>query len=209
MPDRVILFIDYQNVYKAARATFHEEETSPNANGGINPLLLGQWFVESGSFPRALAEVRVYRGQPHPSRDPRSHGAFSRQRQAWIADPRVTLVSRGLRYPRGWPDRCGPGERPQEKGIDVALAIDYVRLAIEDRYDVGILMSTDTDLTPALEVVHEMRSDGGPRVEVASWYRPGKRKRRLTLPEGNIWCHWLDKSCYDVVRDSMDYGSQP
>ncbi|NAS24766.1 NYN domain-containing protein [Herbidospora sp. NEAU-GS84] len=206
MPDRVILFLDYQNVYKGARETFHEPSLAPGRDGQIDPLRLGTWLIENSRYERELTEVRIYRGRPSASRDPKGHSAFSRQRDAWERDPRVTCVFSDLRYPRGWPDRCAPGAKPQEKGVDVALAIDYVRLALQDRYDVGILMSTDTDLKPAIATVAELRSSGGPRVEVAGWKGPGA-KRPLLLPEVTIWCHWLDKSCYEVVRDPTRYNA--
>ncbi|WP_062349554.1 NYN domain-containing protein [Herbidospora yilanensis] len=205
MPDRVILFLDYQNVYKGARETFHEPSLAPGRDGQIDPLRLGAWLIENSRYDRELTEVRVYRGQPHPSRDAKGHAAFVRQRVAWESDPRVVGVFRDLRYPRGWPDRCAPGLKPQEKGIDVALAIDYVKLALEGRYDVGVLMSTDSDLKPALEIVAAMRPSGGPRVEAAAWKGPGA-KRPLSLSQPKIWSHLLDKSCYDAVRDPTNYG---
>ena len=101
----------------------------------------------------------------------------------------MVATLRTLRYPYGWPDRCERGEKPQEKGIDVALAIDFVRLAIEKQYDVGVLMSTDTDLKPALETVAALRSSGGPRVEVAAWSGDNMHNRRLSISGANLWCH--------------------
>ncbi len=61
-------------------------------------------------------------------------------------------------------------------------------------------MSTDTDLKPAIaRVVAEMRSSGGPgRVEVAGWKEGRAPRRPLLIPRFNLWCHWLDKSCYDA-----------
>ena len=60
------------------------------------------------------------------------------------------MITQGLRYPPTWPT-----DPAQEKGIDVALAIDFVRLAITGAYDVGVMMSTDTDLLPALRFVYD------------------------------------------------------
>ena len=58
------------------------------------------------------------------------------------------MITRALRYPPDWSAALA-----QEKGVDVALAVDFVKLAIEGEYDVGVMMSTDNDLLPALEVV--------------------------------------------------------
>ncbi|MFZ5851073.1 MAG: NYN domain-containing protein [Actinomycetota bacterium] len=118
------------------------------------------------------------------------------------------MTLRTLAYPSGWPDRCQPGEKPREKGIDVALAIDFVAMAVRGEYDVGILMSTDTDLKPALEAVADLAGASGPRPEVAAWSAEGMRNRRLSIHSHSrsLWCHWLDKAAYLAVRDLTDYS---
>ena len=194
MPDRVGVFFDYQNVLATARHCFHSPPYSP-ADGQVDPAPLGELLVRRRTRTSVLSEVRVYRGLPDRRRQPRAYGANERQALAWTTNRRVTVVRRPLRYPAGW-----PSERPQEKGIDVALAIDVVRLALAGRCDVAILMSTDTDLLPALEVVREMP---GMHVEVAAW-KPGIR---LSYPGTALpWCHRLDRGDYDLVRDTRDYG---
>ena len=42
-----------------------------------------------------------------------------------------------------------------EKGVDVEIAVDIVRGAYEDTYDTAILISSDTDLIPAIKVARE------------------------------------------------------
>ena len=73
-----------------------------------------------------------------------------------------------------------PTDPAQEKGIDVALAIDFVRLAITGAYDVGVMMSTDTDLLPALRFVYDYDL-GVIHAAVAAWGIPTD-SRRLRLP---------------------------
>lgn len=41
----------------------------------------------------------------------------------------------------------------REKGVDVQIAIDLVIGAVEDSYDVAIVVSSDTDLIPAIKYV--------------------------------------------------------
>ena len=43
------------------------------------------------------------------------------------------------------------GGKPREKGTDTKIAIDIVIGAIENQYDTAILISSDTDLIPALQ----------------------------------------------------------
>lgn len=45
------------------------------------------------------------------------------------------------------------GGRPREKGTDVRIAVDLVVGAIDNLYDSAILVSSDTDLIPALDYV--------------------------------------------------------
>ncbi len=81
-------------------------------------------------------------------------------------------------------------------------------MAVRGQYDVGILMSTDTDLKPALEAVAELtHARGKPRAEVAAWSAPGQRSRRLAISSRNLYCHWLGKDAYDEVADPTDYSA--
>ena len=118
----------------------------------------------------------VYSGRPDPNRDKRSHAAHMRQSNRWRANG-ATVITQGLRYPPTWPT-----DPAQEKGIDVALAIDFVRLAITGAYDIGVMMSTDTDLLPALRFVYD-HDLGVIHAAVAAWGIPTD-SRRLRLPGG-------------------------
>jgi len=44
-----------------------------------------------------------------------------------------------------------------EKGVDVLMAVDLLTGAYEDLYDTAILVSSDTDLIPAIEKVRKMK----------------------------------------------------
>jgi hypothetical protein len=102
MPRRVVLFLDYQNVYMGARETFHDPR-DPSVNGQIDPMKLAHLVEMSvGRDPRELAGVRVYRGRPESSRDPKGYGANLRQCTVWERGG-ANVITRTLRYPSGWP----------------------------------------------------------------------------------------------------------
>lgn len=204
MSARVVVFLDYQNIYMGARGAFHAFGT-PSQDGQIDPYRLSGLLVSKGrpEFDRELSEVRVYRGQPDSQKDPRGYAANDRQCRHWETLPKTTVITRTLRYPREW-----PREKEQEKGIDVQLAIDWVAGAVRGEYEVGILMSTDTDLKPALEFVRDLQGDPYPRCEVAAWSSPVGYSRRLSIPGRQIWCHWLDESDYRLVADPTNYTVQ-
>ncbi len=73
-------------------------------------------------------------------------------------------------------------------------------------YEVAILMSTDTDLKPALEFARDLEGDPDPRCEVAAWSSADGYSRRLSIPGRQIWCHWLDESDYRSIADPTNYA---
>jgi uncharacterized LabA/DUF88 family protein len=205
MRHRVVLFVDYQNAYKDARALFRGREDRPQT-GQFDPVRLGELIARRNPWaPRELAQVRVYRGRPDRNRDLRTYAANVRQSAAQESSRRnkATVITRPLRYPADWP--IHPAE---EKGIDVALAIDFVMMAVRHEYDVGVIMSTDSDLQPALEAVVSL--GGNPRCEVAAWTNPtAGHSRRIGVRGARIWCHWLDVNDYEAVADRTDYNVAP
>jgi len=201
----VVVFLDWQNVYKGAREAFCGYG-APHWEGQVHPLALGQLIAADSPYERQLHQVRVYRGQPDATRDPRGYAANARQVAAWRQSPMVDVTMRTLRYPYGWPNSHQAGEKPQEKGIDVALAIDFVSMAVAGDFGVGVLMSTDTDLKPALEAVARLTPTQGVRAEVASWSSAAGHSRRLSISSRRLYCHWLGKDTYDQIADTTNYS---
>ncbi|MGH8835720.1 MAG: NYN domain-containing protein [Actinomycetes bacterium] len=206
MSDRVIVFLDWQNVYMGARETFCTL-AAPHWEGQVNPVQLAQHLTDDSPYDRTLNQVRIYRGRPDAAVDTKGYAACLRQAGIWEQSALVKTIMRTLRYPRGWPTAHATGTRPQEKGIDVALAVDFVTMAVRREYDIGILMSTDTDLKPALEFVAELtRARGSPRAEVSAWSAPGQYNRRLSISSRNLYCHWVSEHIYSQVSDHTNYS---
>lgn len=193
MSARVMVFLDYQNVHFSALEVFHPKGTR-RSEGHVDPWRVAREIVLGRPRGGSVVGVRVYRGLPLPDFQRRATEANDRQAHAWARNPTVTVIRRPLRYPRNWPQTPA-----QEKGIDVAIAVDFVRLAIEGAYDVGVLFSCDTDLMPAIETVGAV---GPAHVEVAAW----SGTSRLRLPGSNLpWCHYLSDDQYQRCRDITDY----
>lgn len=174
VPDRVMVFIDYQNVHGWARRKFHPPSVDP-AVGQIDPLRLGQLIVSRRARTSELEGVRVYRGRPNPDHQTQSAAANDRQAAAWERSGKVTVIRRPLRYPGDWPETPAV-----EKGLDVAIAVDLVRLAMTKSYDAAVLVSSDTDLLPAIEMVYDLCLA---HIEVATWQAPTDcASRPLSFP---------------------------
>ncbi|GAB4908096.1 hypothetical protein MAHJHV65_46010 [Mycobacterium avium subsp. hominissuis] len=193
--DRVVVFIDYQNVHGWARRNFVGERAHP-AQGHISPLLLGELLTKRRQRPSELQEVRVYRGRPNPGRQQGAARANDRQTAAWQRSQRVTVIRRNLMYPPQYPNLPAT-----EKGIDVAIAVDMIRLAMVGDMDAAILFSSDKDLLPAVETLWDHPST---HVEVAAWTKaPRLRISGTQLP----WCHTLSRADFDHVHDPFDYSA--
>jgi len=106
------------------------------------------------------------------------------------------LYQRPLRYPRGWPQAGGS---PQEKGVDVALAVDLLKLAYQGVCNVAIVCSHDTDLAPALDAAAAVRT-AHVHLEVASW--SPRQRISLTGSPNLPWCHRLTPADFDQVKDT-------
>ncbi len=198
--NNLILFIDAQNFYRGARRAFFSD-TDPCYCGQIKPIELGT-LIRSRQLPHiqtSLHQVRVYTGRPDATKEPITYAAHTKQCAAWQRDG-VKVIPRTLRYPPDWPT-----SKPQEKGIDVALAVDFVALAIDGQFDIGVIASTDTDLKPALEYTSR-KCVGRCHVQVAAWTSP-RTSSRLGISPGAIWCHWLNESDYNCIADLTNYNS--
>ena len=100
MSDRVVVFIDYQNVHGWTRRVFLPVNAHP-ADGHVDPLRVAQFLVRRRRRRRAsaLEGVRVYRGRPSPDHQPRAAAANDRQTAGWQRSGAVTVIRRPLRYP--------------------------------------------------------------------------------------------------------------
>ena len=198
--EKVALFVDAQNLYNAIRRAFFSS-TDNYVCGQFNPMKLADFICSQSpaGVTRVLNEVRVYSGRPDAIKEPKTHAAHMKQCAEWGRGG-AKVITRQLRYPYEWPNL-----KAQEKGIDVALAIDFVSFAIDCSHDVGILASFDTDLVPAMEFVLK-RDTINCHVEVVGLNSPKTHKRRLRVHGYNLWCYWIDVSTYNTIADTTDYN---
>jgi uncharacterized LabA/DUF88 family protein len=207
---RVVVFVDYQNLYHGARNAFGDPGTDHPTFGHVLPTRLGLLLKQLGQdqYPdRQLTGVRVYRGEPGPQAHPLLQAAFQRQVAAWSRQELVTPVLRPLRYqPTRW-DHAGRAvawDKGREKGIDVLLALDLALGAERNDFDVAVVFSGDTDLVPAIDEV--LRA--GKWVENAVWKPDHGHARPLRATGRRIWAHLLDRRYFDMVRDDIDYTQE-
>ena len=206
---RVGVFIDYSNVHAGARDAFMLDQAAGH-RGNINPDFLAKRLAlhdprtsERRRETHALEFVKVFRGAPCPTRDPR--GALMEakrvvQWEKWGA----TVLRHTLDYGQG---------RAAEKGVDVRLSLALLKDAMAGVMDVAILASADKDFRYALLEVLDV-SDV--QVEVATWeaISGGLAVGRIELcPErpdmDEVPCHLLQRGDFVRLEDKVDYRSRP
>lgn len=74
-------------------------------------------------------------------------------------------------------------QRSREKGIDVKIAVDLIAGAVDKQYDTAIVVSSDTDLVPALDWV---RKRTGKKVEYIGFSIPKNNNHEETKPTNKM-----------------------
>ena len=178
VPIRVAVFIDGQNLYHQCRRHFGWPWVHP---GHLAQALIDEDREKYDPHSHVLSSIRFYTGIHDPNKRPAEHAKMSR-RLADYSRQNITVVSLPLKY-----ESSG---RAREKGIDVRLAIDMVRLGRKGLFDVSIIVSEDSDLDEAVQEVYSMR-DHERWVAVQNalpwsagshchWLPSAKRRRRIT-----------------------------
>jgi hypothetical protein len=154
-----------------------------------------------------LAQTRFYTGVPDAADDP-FWNHFWVHKLAQMGRFGVHVFNRPLRY-RNQTVKLPDGSEHtflvgQEKGVDVRLALDTVRLASDNHYDVGLILSQDQDLTEAVEDVKLIarHQDRWIRLICAFPLSPTSRNRRGI--DKTDWIR-IDRTLYDTCIDTRDY----
>jgi uncharacterized LabA/DUF88 family protein len=198
---RVGVFIDWQNCYRTARDAFGFRESG--IDGNVKPVVLAAALAKARLNDQGkgqLTKLRIYTGRASQERDSRTYAANRRQFEAWrkSAPEMVEVIARTLDYSLG---------TPREKGIDVQLAIDLVRTSLfKPEHDVAVLVSADTDLLPAVELIAEA---GARKIEVATWDGPHWAPSPLAVKGVTIRQHALTEALYEKIKDETDYNPRP
>ncbi len=193
---RTIVFIDGQNLYHLAKEAWVDDRrssdnrSSPYAWPSYDVELLAQALVSQTSG-RTLEEIRFYTGVPNSRTNFFWHGFWSNKIRY--------LKSRGIHVYRGRVNTGG-----QEKGVDVSLALDLVRATYDQRYEVAIIVSQDSDFGPAVRLARDIAQEQDRMLHFESCYPvgPGSSSRR-GIPETK-WVR-IDQATYDACRDPKDY----
>jgi len=196
---RAFAFVDGQNLFYAAKLAFGY--TFPNYD---TEALARQVCGASGWM---LRRVHFYTGIPSAQDDPFWHHFWS-AKLGVMGTRGVVTFSRQLRYrlqavtlPDGTVTNVRVG---QEKGIDVRMALDIVRLAREGAYDVAVLFSQDQDLSEVADEVRAISIGQRRWIKVACVFPAGSAYRNTRGVNNTDWVPF-DRTLYDQCIDLTDY----
>lgn len=161
-----------------------------------------------GQHPNwVLTETRFYTGI-HDSRVSPFWSHFWTAKLGAMGHAGVTTFSRQLRYhvqSVELPDGTSKSVRVgQEKGIDLRIALDLVRLVREKAVDVVLLFSQDQDLTEAVDEIKAISRHSGHPVKVVCAYPVGPGTTNSRGVDRTDWVR-IDRATYDACLDARDY----
>ncbi len=194
---RTAAFIDGQNLFYAAKKAFGYR--FPN----YDPKALAERVAVSRGW--TLTRTFFYTGIPDRTDKP-FWNHFWTAKLAVMGTRGIQTFSRSLRYRNQTVRLPGGGTTTillgEEKGVDVRLALDVVRMARENSYDVALIFSQD--LSEAAVEAKAISVQQGRWIKVACAFplTPTTENRRGI--NGTEWIH-LDRATYDACLDPNDY----
>ena len=133
--DRVVVYIDGGNFFRKLR--------EPEIGFPIGKIFDYSKFVDNLVSDRKLVSKRYYIGIVRDTDGTQKSADMVKHQQKFLAE----IENEGFSVKRG---RIVYDSPIREKGVDVKIATDLLIGAVDNLYDVAIVVSSDTDLLPAL-----------------------------------------------------------
>jgi len=194
-----IAFLDGQNLFHAARESFGYSFPNYDARKLAEVISTAQGWI--------LAQTRFYTGVPDPADDPKWHHFWARK-LAVMGREHVHVYSRSLRYRNRivtLPDKSThtylTGE---EKGIDIRIALDVIRLAHQRQYDVALIFSQDQDLSEVAEEIRVIAQEQARWIKVACAFPVSPTAHNRRGINKTDWIR-IGRTTYDACLDRRDY----
>ena len=196
---RVIAFFDGQNLFHTAREAFGY--FFPN----YCPLSLATRICKDHNW--SLQGIRFYTGIPDPD-----HSMFWNQfwtsKLGTLGHRGVAVFSRFLRY-RNQEGKLPDGTKcsvlvAEEKGIDVRIALDVIRTARKNEFDVAIIFSQDQDFSELADEIRALANEQKRWIKIVSAFPVSPASKNKRGINNTDWIK-IDRATYDACIDPKDY----
>jgi uncharacterized LabA/DUF88 family protein len=178
---RTVAFFDGQNLYHSAREAFGYTYPNYDIFARANCICAEKgWLFD---------HARFYTGIPDKMDNKIWHDFWEKKLLA-LSRQGVVTFSRQLRYrnkrvtlPDGTKHSFLTG---QEKGVDVRIALDVIRLARQNAYDIALVFSEDQDFSEVAKEIRIIAKEQNRWIRIASAYphSPTHRGYKIHQTEG-------------------------
>jgi uncharacterized LabA/DUF88 family protein len=191
---RVVSFFDCQNLFKSAAELW--SYSFPN----FDPLKLSRRLTAKQKDWH-LVGMRLYTGIHDAKINPAWHGFWTKKLfSVKKIYPQAFIFTAPLRY-----DKNGA---PREKGVDVRIALDLIRLARKNEFDVAMLFSQDNDFSEAANEIRAIAKEYCRWIKIVSAFPSDPSSHKTKGVRQTDWLP-VSKPDYDSCIDTTDYRIKP
>lgn len=201
-PKRTVVFVDGQNLFHSARRAFGYTQPNYDIYALATAMVAGQPDWD-------LSEIRFYTGIHTPAGDAALNAYWSAKLSV-MGRQGIKVYSRPLRY-RNRQVTLTDGTTHAyltavEKGVDVRIALDVIRMASRNLYDVALIFSQDQDFSEVAKEIRAIASEQNRWIKIASAF---PMSPTVTNRKGIEHTDWIpiDRVTYDACLDSRTYAS--
>lgn len=188
-----IAFVDGQNLYRCALTAF--EHTYPNYD--CKALAAAICKIHGWT----LTQVRFYTGIPAKDRDLKWHEFWARK-VTRMTRAKILVETRPLAYATELLEDGRTVYVAREKGIDVKIAIDIMRLGYAKAFDVALVFSQDQDLAEVANELRDIARKQSRWIKMMSAFPVGPATKNRRGINGSDWFH-IDRTLYDSCLDEI------
>jgi uncharacterized protein (TIGR00288 family) len=173
---RVAIFLDGSNFYHRMK----DAELDFKQSLGFNYKSFAEWLA----YDRNIVSMTYYVGLVRKEQGNTKSEELVKNQQKLFANLKK----------QNWIIKTGymmkQNNAYKEKGVDVRLAVDLLDMAYQGKYDVAIIVSSDTDLIPSIERCREL----GKKIEYIGFsHRPSFAMQRYANSSRLLTKHDLEQ----------------
>jgi len=200
---RTMAFFDGQNLFYAVKKAFGYSYPNYDPEALARAVCAAKgWQLETTCFYTGIPRVQ----------DDAFWNHFWTEKLRSMGKRGIRTFTRHLRYrnqsiilPDGRESTVLVG---QEKGIDIRIALDVVRMAHRNLYDVAVIFSQDQDLSEAADEVRTISREHDRWIKVVCAFPVSPTYENIRGINGTDWIP-IDRATYNACLDPNDYRVKP
>ena len=174
----------------------------------FDPVKLSEWIAARKFL--AVEKIKLYTGVPSLEMDRHWHEFWDQKNAVLVRNKKVKIYTRETRV-RKTRIRLDNGEYHEvtiqvEKGIDVRIAIDIVRDALDKRSENIVIFSQDQDLSEAVSEVFKIAKIQGRDIKIYSVFPVILKTPKINGGINRTEWVQINESDYNQCIDKRRYG---